>query len=1836
MSSADPDGASSATSPDALASPTPIASRDAARSEDVSEIPASRASVDINDIPEIHGAQNATSPPIDTLNSDATPSPIMPDAVRDGGIVREPIAIIGMSANFPGAPDAAALWTLLEQGLNTVSEPCVVRWLGRAVVICTTTSLRYTYHIPASRFAVDDYTSGAHGAGRTLKTRVGNFLADADVFDHAFFRVSPREARSMSPQQRLLLHAAYHALEHAGCVPGGTRAAARGTFGTYVGAATNDYVQNLRRDVDVYYSTGTLQAFLSGKIAYAFGLGGPSVVVDTSCSASMVALHTACRALQSGDCNAALAGGVNVISSPDMYLGLDRAHFLSPTGQCKPWDAAADGYARAEGVALFVLKRLADARADGDRVLGVIKSIEVNQSACARSITHPHAPTQAALLRRALAAARVHPQDVQVVEAHGTGTRAGDPAELAALRSVLCAAPRARPLLLGSAKANLGHAEAASGGASLAKLLLMLRHGAVPRCVSLKNPNPALGLTMGKGGAAGGGVFVPTQSVRWERGQEGRRTAVLSNFGAAGSNVVLVLQEDEPPSPSPSPPPTLVMGLSADSLSALESRRAAYIAHLEGADAAGLADAAYTATARRQVHRFRLGATGASKEELLEALGRAEPVHVDSGSPNHYEDDDGDGADEERGDGEGGGEGSGEGKAKVVWIFSGQGAQHAGMGRELMEVKAFRDVVVRCEDWLRAWGRPGVRAVIEGADSGADGAEELGIEAGQTAVFVLECALAALWRAWGVRPDAVAGHSLGEYAALVAAGVLGLEDGLRLVSGRARLMDERCVRGESGMLAVRAPVGEVERWVGAEGYRGLSVACYNSPEDTVVAGPLAQLDALQAALKAAQRKCTRVAVPFAFHTPAMAPVLADLTALASSVPLHAPRIPVLSNVHGTLVPPADASVFTPAYFAAHCAAPVQFTRGIAALRADPAFSSAALLELGPHPTCLPMLRAGAPGALLLPSLRKNLGAWGVLGESLARLYTSAVEVDWRAVFKDLAPGARITDLPAYPFAQTRFWVPYEEHGVTEKAEVHVEAPPRFSLLGKTVKLPRKGEEGPAVFETPLATLAPLVDAHRVAGHALCPASVHIELASAAALLLFEARGAAGADSVVVLKDVAFPGPLVYAPDVPRVVRVEVAPTAPHAAAFAISSYAAPEGKHHTHCTGTLALASARATAAKFALAAPLVARRAAAAAAAPLAETFSARTAYDRIFARVVAYGPAFRTMRAVTLAPDGADACAAVAFPAEHARVPGAYAAHPVFVDTLLHAAGFVANCSADAHEAYICASVGKVRVLPALVEPERSYSVYCALGALGEGAVCAEAWALDAASGELVAVLKRAVFRRLRLSGFAAVLASAARGAPGVSPRPTHRTQLSTASSRVDQVRAVLASVLGLPEKEIAEDDDLARLGLDSLTAIEAHHALCAALRVRLPDGFLAACTSVAAICAALDALDAPDAHDAHDAPAPARSGASTPSGSERTLHEPEAEGANADAAAVPGVLARVLGLAPAALPSDADLARLGMDSLMAIEAQHALEAALGRALPGNLFVTCRTVRAVQDAVAPMKTGPWDAAPQLKDALAMRPPTFGTEANPVLLQEGTGGGAPLFLVHDGSGLAHQYARLAPLGREVWGVHNPRFADGGAWAGGVLEMARVYAGLVKGALNGRARCLVGGWSFGGVVAFEVARQLIAAGTQVAALVLIDAPHPATSTPLSPEALDAAFANKGASSAANERARACIQAATAALVAYDPSASPVAHASPARAVMLRCREAFAFAGSTPPSASDRFLADRKDPRAIVRGWEDVLGVEVPVFDIPGNHFEPFLPRNVGQVSNALVEVLQPF
>lgn len=597
-----------------------------------------------------------------------------------------------------------------------------------------------------------------------MRTKYGNFLPDADVFDNSFFRISPREARSMDPQQRILLHVAYHALEDAGYVPDATSTFNPDMFGCYVGAATNDYVQNLRNDVDVYYSTGMSMCCTMLAPAYVSSSRYPSGVPERenliclriwrpfySRRHCLLVVHgrdipsmpridcwrLSCRPRRWRECHLkprcrsfiALLAMTVANYYTQMYMGLDRAHFLSPTGQCRPWDASADGYCRAEGCGMFVLKRLSDAVAENDRILGVIRGIEVNQSGKADSITHPHIDTQMRLYEQLLTSTGICPHDISVIEAHGTGTQAGDPKELEGLRRVFAAYRTAdNPLHITSVKANIGHAEAASGAASLAKLVLMMHNRTIPATISFKQLNPRIP------DLSTDNIRIDTVPVSWDVPDGQRRLAMLNNFGAAGSNSALILEEPPvqiPPSRG-SPPTTIFIGLSCESEEAARQLRDAYVRELSDhvQDQSALADFAYTATARRQLHSYRISAYGSTPEEVCARLHDAPIIRAES-QPQ-----------------------------KVGFVFSGQGGQYLGMGSGLYDnVPAFRRVVDECHHKLLSWGFPGILDVIRAMPASAS--EPAGIddlEMMQTSTFVLECALASLWTSWGLIPDVVVGH----------------------------------------------------------------------------------------------------------------------------------------------------------------------------------------------------------------------------------------------------------------------------------------------------------------------------------------------------------------------------------------------------------------------------------------------------------------------------------------------------------------------------------------------------------------------------------------------------------------------------------------------------------------------------------------------------------------------------------------------------------------------------------------------------------------------------------------------------------------------------------------------------------------------------------------------------------------------------------------------------------------------------------------------------------------------------------------------------------------------
>ncbi|TBU27328.1 ketoacyl-synt-domain-containing protein [Dichomitus squalens] len=1698
------------------------------------------------------------------------------------------IAIVGMANTFPNAPNPEVLWDVLLSGQITVAE------------------------VPPERFSLSEQQEGDAESSRDPHTLRGNFIDQPDIFDNAFFHVSPREAQSMDPQQRLLLHVAYHALENAGYIPNATRSWNPETFGTFVGVATNDYVHNLRSNIDVYYSTGTLQSFLSGKIAYTFGFGGPALVLDTACSSSIVAIHQACRALQNGDCNAALAGGVNVITSPDMYLGLSRGHLLSETGQCRPWDASADGYGRSEGCGLFVLKRLDDAVADNDRILAVIRGAEVNQSGNARSITHPHIPTQVALFERLVASTGVHPNDISVAECHGTGTAAGDPAELEAVRKVF-AVGRApdNPLHITSVKANIGHAEAASGAASLAKLILMFREKMIPHHPSFERLNPQIpDLSVDN-------VRIDTTNVPWT--SDGQRLALLNNFGASGSNAALILEEYVA---SPRPQDVslrtgAVVGLACKSSAATEKMRDAYIAQLKASegDATALHDFAYSATARRQLHPFRIAVGGTSTCEILQALRDAPVVQVLPAQ-------------------------------RVVFVFSGQGSQYDGMAAELYrELELVSRIVDGCDRKLIEWGFVGILDVFRAPQPAQRSHDPQHIQATQVALFVLEYALAQLWISWGVRPVAVVSHSFGEFVALVVAGVMTLDDGLRLVATRARLVYEKCTPGETGMTGVHASTEQLEPLLAT--LSGLEICCYNGTSHNTVGGPLAELQQLESLCNDRGYQFRRLDIALAYHSAAMDPVLDDLREAVKGIKLKPPQIAVLSNVHGTLVYPGATIAYSADYFARHCREPARFSAGIVDFQARFCPSDiAAFIEVGPHPTTLSFLcnlqQEGAP--LLLPSLRKNASDIGVLCSTLAKLYCTSVPVQWGKVFTNLAPEARLVDLPPYPFADTRFWTPYEER---RSAVVAAAGSPNQQWDASSMDETSQASAS----EVSLDDLAELIQGHEVAGFSLCPASVYADLVLSGAKRELRRHSREMMEDVIDLVDVSFPAALVYVPDRPRrlLVNIDIDVSQKYAGSFSITSIDVHGGDAQTHCSGVLKRTTLSTRDSKFLCARGLIERETKRILAAPAAETFSTRTVYDLLFPQVVRYSETYRAIQAITVDGESLTAYAICRLPKAKRvrRPPQGSVVNSVFVDTLFHVAGFLVNFTSgmNCRDAFICSRVDRVKVLPDLIDPSASYGVYASAVRLDDAHVVVDVYAVAVESPEkaVVANLKRVHFRRVALTGFTKMLALTSDrpmddaliadadvvsmiSTAGRSPAPIEGDALHAC------VRRVISETSNITLADISPEAELSKLGIDSLMTWE----IVARLRSLLPTSSRRLDPLLFANATTVDDLIrvVSDHCGTGDAPSAIAVRASLDSSitlNEESSWNEDSSGEPVSAKTIGPEIVKGLGSNAPDLPQLDLVENAGElvdrpEAIMSLESRSDIK-------PGSGGDVIYSIWRLQD---PNRTLPPSSCGLLRTNVRIAP---------FLSLESRTGTTPLFLVHDGTGLIGGYSKLAPLGREVWAIRNHSFADTYAQYS-VCDSERELNTLVNaylamltrnffdGELGLGGECLMGGWSFGGVVAFELAQSLLRMGINVKGLILIDAPAPQTSSPFPDALIDSVVERMDPAHRIAEHLKAQMKRATRTLVAHDPCLS-TRNLRRIPAVYLRSQEGMdiTLCDAEIDSRVQAFLNKENDTWTIPQ-WKTALGGEMEVLDIPGDHLSVFDQRNVDEVSEQLRKAIQ--
>jgi myxalamid-type polyketide synthase MxaB len=1015
-----------------------------------------------------------------------------PAVVLGEGDTSEPIAVVGMGCRFPGGADSPdAFWRLLRDGVDAITE------------------------VPADRWDVDAfYDADPEKPGKTY-SRWGGFLGPVDRFDAGFFGVAPREAQAMDPQQRLLLEVAWEALEDAGLAPDKL---AGQPGGIYVGASVTDYLRLLDAtadpaQVDAYTATGNSFSVLAGRLSYFLGLHGPSLVVDTACSSSLVAVHLACQALHRGECRLALAGGVNLILSPMVTLSFSRARMLSPDGRCKTFDASADGFVRGEGCGLVVLKRLSDAVADGDRVLALVRGSAVNQDGRSNGLTAPNALAQEAVVRSALARSGVAPEEVGYVEAHGTGTSLGDPIEVAALGAVLAAnRPADRPLLVGSVKTNVGHLEAAAGIAGLMKAILAVRHGEIPPHLHLRERSPYIPWERLP-------VDIPTKATPWPASGHGRQIAGVSSFGFSGTNAHVLVEAAPvlPATAAANDRPLHLLSLSARSEPALRELARRHTEYLQAHPDLAAADFCHTANVGRNHFLHRAALIGSNAAELREALA----AFAAGGKPSGLVE----------------GQVNAAARPKVAFLFSGQGSQYAGMGRRLYETQpTFRCALDRCAEVLREH-LP--RPLLEVLDP-TDGAESLLDQTAYTqpALFALEWALAELWRSWGIEPEAVLGHSVGEYVAACVAGVFSLEDGLRLIAARGRLMQALPAGGV--MAAVFAPVEKVAGAVAPFG-KDVAIACLNGPDNVVISGAEPAVQAVLDSLATDSIRFKRLTVSHAFHSPLMDPLLDEFEQVAAKVGYAEPRVPVIANVTGRPAGPGEMT--TAAYWRRHVREAVRFAAGmeaLAELRCD------TFVEIGPSPTLLGMGRRCLPAdsGLWLPSLRQGRDDWQPLLESLANLYTRGVAIDW-AGFDRPYTRHRLA-LPTYPFQRERFWKDGVEEGKrTTLGKAKQAAGSAHPLVGKRLRCAAVKDR---VFENRLAADAPafLAD-HKVHGVVVFPAAGYLETALAAA-----------GDGPIALEGFELHEPLVLLDGEPRDTQLVVAaPQDGEAVAFGVHSL--PEG-----------------------------------------------------------------------------------------------------------------------------------------------------------------------------------------------------------------------------------------------------------------------------------------------------------------------------------------------------------------------------------------------------------------------------------------------------------------------------------------------------------------------------------------------------------------------------------------------------------------------------------------------------------------------------------------------------
>ncbi|CEI66203.1 Bikaverin polyketide synthase bik1 [Fusarium venenatum] len=1543
------------------------------------------------------------------------------------------IAIVAMSGRFPDAADLSEFWDLLYEGRDVHRK------------------------IPEDRFNAELHHDAAGRRKNTSKVMNGCFIKEPGLFDARFFNMSPKEAEQSDPGQRMALETAYEALEMAGIVPDRTPSTQRDRVGVFYGMTSDDWREvNSGQNVDTYFIPGGNRAFTPGRLNYFFKFSGPSASVDTACSSSLAALHLACNALWKNDCDTAIAGGTNVMTNPDNFAGLDRGHFLSRTGNCNTFDDGADGYCRADGVGTVILKRLDDAEADNDPILGVILGAYTNHSAEAVSITRPHAGAQEYIFSKLLRESGVDPYNVSYIEMHGTGTQAGDATEMTSVLKTF--APTSglggrlphQTLHLGSVKANVGHGESASGIIALIKTLLMMQKNMIPPHCGIKtkiNHHFPTDLTQRN-------VHIAKTPTSWTRsGQRDERIAFVNNFSAAGGNSAVLVQDAPQPSMVGNitdPRSFHVVTMSAKSADSLRRNLVNLKELVEGQVDSGidfLGKLSYTTTARRMHHQFRTSVTAQNREQLLKgldsAIQRQDLKRVPAAVP------------------------------PIGFVFSGQGAQYRGMGKEYFKNSTvFRSEIMSYDNIARAQGFPSILPLICG-EVESDSLSPVEIQLGLTC---LQMALAKLWRSFGVEPSFVLGHSLGHYAALQVAGVLSVNDTIYLTGTRAQLLVDKCQAGSHSMLAVRASLLQIQQFLDANIHE---VACVNGPQEVVISGRVADIDQLVDLLSADNIKATRVKVPFAFHSAQVDPILSDLDAVASRVTFHSPQIPVLCALDSSVINPGNHGVIGPLHLQRHCRETVNFEGALHAAERDKIVNRTSTLwiEIGPHVVCSAFLKSSlGQDTMTIPSLRRNEDCWKVLADGLSSLYSNGLTIDWNEFHRDFKASHQVLRLPSYSWEHKNYWIQYKYDWSLTKGDPpvtpssSVEAASAFTTpsVQKILQETSHDQLLTIVAETDLASpqLAEVSQGHRVNGVKVCTSSLYADVGLTLGKYILDNYRTDLEGYAVDVHGIEVHKPLLLKEDLRGTplstpFRVEVRYPIQSTTALMSISTTGPNGQHIKHLDCELRLEHPSQWEAEWDRQAYLINRSVnyLQQRSAQGLDSMLATGMIYKVFSSLVDYCDGFKGLQEVVLHSQELEGTAKVRFQTPQ----GGFVCNPMWIDSCGQTTGFLMNCHQTTPNDYVYVNHGwKSMKLAKAFRQDVTYRTYIRMRPIDGTKFAGDLYILDE-DDTVVGVYGDITFQGL--------------------PRRVLNTVLPSATT----------------------------VPVDAPTG-----------RRELPPS----------------RMDAPPARIGEVPPtsAPTQPALSLPFAADSSM--------NTRLRPLLRILSEEIGLTLDVLSDDElDFADHGVDSLLSLTITGRMREELGLDVESSAFLTCPTLGSFKTFLGLSEqdnksscssdgSGRSSPPPGIESG-ATTPPMSDEEqdkavrshslhqfqATSTLLQ-----GIPskarstLFLLPDGSGSATSYASLPPISPDgdvvVYGLNCPWLKDAGYLVEfGLKGLTELYVNEIL-RRKPRGPYNLGGWSAGGICAYEAALILTRSGHEVQRLILLDSPNPVGLEKLPPRLYD--------------------------------------------------------------------------------------------------------------------------